>query len=104
VVEEFETIVIGGGQAGLAISYFLSKQARSHRILEQASEIASAWRGNRWDSFTLETPNWTVRLPGFPYVGGDPDGFMSRSEVVQHFEAYAASFRTDCFRQASHGS
>ena len=44
------------------------------------------------NSFTLVTPNWTVRLPGFPYVGADPDGFMGRSEIVSHFEQYAATF------------
>jgi putative flavoprotein involved in K+ transport len=91
--EQVEAVVIGGGQAGLAISYYLTQQGRTHVVLEQATQIAPAWRHGRWDSFTLVTPNWTVRLPGFPYQGGDPDGFMPRADVVRHLEQYAASFQ-----------
>ena len=91
--EQVEAVVIGGGQAGLAISYYLTQQGRTHVVLEQASQIAPAWRHGRWDSFTLVTPNWTVRLPGFPYQGSDPDGFMPRADVVRHLEQYAASFQ-----------
>jgi putative flavoprotein involved in K+ transport len=91
--EQVEAVVIGGGQAGLAISYYLTQQGRSHVVLEQAPKIAPAWRHGRWDSFTLVTPNWTVRLPGFPYQGSDPDGFMPRADVVRHLEQYAASFQ-----------
>jgi putative flavoprotein involved in K+ transport len=91
--EQIEVVVIGGGQAGLAISYYLTQQGRPHVVLEQATQIAPAWRHGRWDSFTLVTPNWTVRLPGFPYRGDDPDGFMPRADVVRHLEQYAASFQ-----------
>jgi putative flavoprotein involved in K+ transport len=91
--EQIEAVVIGGGQAGLAISYYLTQQDRPHVVLEQAPQIAPAWRHGRWDSFTLVTPNWTVRLPGFPYQGSDPDGFMPRADVVRHLEQYAASFQ-----------
>ena len=91
--EQVEVMVIGGGQAGLAISYYLTQQGRTHVVLEQATQVAPAWRHGRWDSFTLVTPNWTVRLPGFPYQGGDPDGFMPRVDVVRHLEQYAASFQ-----------
>ena len=91
--EQIEAVVIGGGQAGLAISYYLTQQGRPHVVLEQASQIAPAWWQGRWDSFTLVTPNWTVRLPGFPYRGDDPDGFMPRADVVRHLEQYAASFQ-----------
>ena len=93
MAEEIETVVIGGGQAGLALSYYLSQQGRPHAVLEQATQIAPAWRHGRWDSFTLVTPNWSVRLPGFPYQGDDPDGFMPRADVVRHLEQYAASFQ-----------
>jgi putative flavoprotein involved in K+ transport len=62
-------------------------------VLEQAPQIAPAWRYGRWDSFTLVTPNWSVQLPGFPYQGDDPDGFMPRADVVRHLEQYAASFQ-----------
>jgi putative flavoprotein involved in K+ transport len=91
--EQIEAVVIGGGQAGLAISYYLTQQGRPHVVLEQAPQIVPAWRHGRWDSFTLVTPNWTVRLPGFPYQGGDPDGFMPCADVVRHLEQYAASFQ-----------
>jgi putative flavoprotein involved in K+ transport len=91
--EQIEAVVIGGGQAGLAISYYLAQQGRPYVVLEQAPQIAPAWRHGRWDSFTLVTPNWTVRLPGFPYQGSDPDGFMPRADVVRHLEQYAASFQ-----------
>jgi putative flavoprotein involved in K+ transport len=91
--EQVEAVVIGGGQAGLAISYYLTHQGRPHVVLEQAPQIAPAWRHGRWDSCTLVTPNWTVRLPGFPYQGGDPDGFMPCADVVRHLEQYAASFQ-----------
>ncbi len=89
---QVEVVVIGGGQAGLSISYYLTQQGRAHVVLEQAAQVAPAWRHGRWDSFTLVIPNWSVRLPGFPYQGDDPDGFMARAEVVRHLEQYAASF------------
>ncbi len=91
--EQVEAVVIGGGQAGLAISSYLTQQGRTHVVLEQATQVAPAWRHGRWDSFTLVTPNWTVRLPGFPYQGDDPDGFMPGADVVRHLEQYAASFQ-----------
>jgi putative flavoprotein involved in K+ transport len=84
--------VIGAGQAGLAISYYLTQQARTHVVLEKDRQVGSAWRHGRWDSFTLVTPNWSVRLPGSPYRGDEPDGFMKRAEVVSHLEQYASSF------------
>ena len=87
-----DTVVIGAGQAGLAISYYLTQQARTHVVLDKRGEVGSAWRDGRWDSFTLVTPNWSVRLPGFPYGGDDPDGFMKRAEVISHLEQYASSF------------
>jgi putative flavoprotein involved in K+ transport len=80
-------------QAGLALSYYLTQQGRPHVVLEQTPQIAPAWRHGRWDSFTLVTPNWSVQLPGFPYQGDDPDGFMPRADVVRHLEQYAASFQ-----------
>ena len=92
MVEQVEFAVIGGGQAGLAISYYLTQYARTHVVLEKDRQVGSAWRHGRWDSFTLLTPNWSVRLPGFPYEGDVPDEFMARAEVVSHLEQYAASF------------
>ncbi len=83
------TIIGGGGQAGLATSYWLKQNGREHLVLERADRPGHAWR-QRWDSFTLATPNWTVRLPGAEYSGPDRDGFMPRDEVVATFERYAA--------------
>ena len=84
-------IIIGGGQAGLALSYYLTQQGRSHILLEQG-RVAETWRTRRWDSFTLITPNWMTQLPGFPYQGDDPDGFMLRENVIAYLERYAVSF------------
>ena len=64
----------------------------NHVVLDKRGEVGSAWRDGRWDSFTLVMPNWSVRLPGFPYRGDNPDGFMKRAEVVSHLEQYASSF------------
>ena len=91
MVEHINTIVVGGGQGGLSISYYLKQHGRTHIILEQANQAASAWR-NRWDSFSLITPNWTIRLPGAEYQGDDPDGFMVRDEVIAYFEDYIKQF------------
>jgi putative flavoprotein involved in K+ transport len=87
------TVIVGGGEAGFAVSFYLRRQARDHLVLEQANKPAEAWRNHRWDSFTLNTPNWQSRLPGAEHSGADPDGFMSRKEIVAYFEDYAERFR-----------
>ena len=91
MVERIDTLVIGGSQAGLAISYFLTREGRPHIVLEK-DKIGHSWITERWDSFTLVTPNWANQLPGFPYQGDDPDGFLPRDEIVTYLEDYAASF------------
>jgi putative flavoprotein involved in K+ transport len=83
-----DVVVIGAGHAGLAASYFLSRESIDHVVLERG-EIANSWRTERWDSLKLLTPNWLSRLPGFEYAGEDPDGFMSMPEVIQFIEEYA---------------
>lgn len=88
MTESIETIIIGGGQAGLSLSYFLGKAGREHVILEKASQAGDAWRNRRWDSFTLVTPNWTFKLPGAEYDGVAPDGFMTKQEIVDRFAHY----------------
>jgi len=93
VVEKIETIILGGGQGGLATSYFLVQQKHEHIILEQAAQPANAWRNERWDSFTFVTPNWSIKMPGAEYNGNDPDGFMPRDEIVKYFEQYVERFR-----------
>jgi len=87
-----ETVIIGAGQAGLAISYYLKQQGREHLVLERAPAVANAWRNERWDSFTLVTPNFQVRMPGAEYNGNDPYGFMTLAEVVKYFDDYVERF------------
>jgi putative flavoprotein involved in K+ transport len=87
-----DTVVIGGGQAGLSTSYHLMQRGREHIVLEQAAQAGNAWRNDRWESFTLVTPNWWFRLPGAEYHGDNPGGFMPRDEIVSAFEAYAEQF------------
>jgi putative flavoprotein involved in K+ transport len=86
-----ETLIVGGGQAGLALSHELQLARREHVILERGRSV-ERWRSERWDSLTLLSPNWMTRLPGQHYDGADPHGFMPRDEVVRFFERYAASF------------
>jgi putative flavoprotein involved in K+ transport len=80
------TAIIGGGQAGLAVSYHLTRHALDHVVLEQAGRPAEAWRNHRWNSFMLNTPRWQSRLPGVADGRQDPDGFMSRDEIVARLE------------------
>ena len=89
--ERFDVVIVGAGQAGLAVSHFLTHAKLSHVILERG-RIAEAWRSQRWDTFCLVTPNWSLNLPGRPYRGPDPDGFMRRDAFVSYLEDYAAFF------------
>ena len=75
------SVVIGAGQAGLAMSRCLTDRGVSHVVLERG-RIGERWRSERWDSLRLLTPNWQSRLPGFRYEGPDPDGYMTMAEVV----------------------
>lgn len=84
----YPVIVIGGGQAGLAMSYHLSRNNIDHVILEK-NTIAHSWKTQRWDAFCLVTPNWQCQLPGFSYPGNDPKGFMLRDDIVDYVESYA---------------
>ncbi|RPI91002.1 MAG: FAD-dependent oxidoreductase [Chloroflexi bacterium] len=93
MMEHIETIIVGGGQAGLATSYHLTQYGREHVILEQAAQAANVWRDQRWDSFTLVTPNWSLKMPGAEYNGAAPNGFMPRAEVVTYFDKYVERFR-----------
>jgi putative flavoprotein involved in K+ transport len=81
------TVIVGAGQAGLAMSACLSERAIDHVVLERG-EVANAWRG-RWDSLRLLTPNWQSRLPSYRYQGDDPDGYMSTPEVINYLNTYA---------------
>jgi putative flavoprotein involved in K+ transport len=89
--ERFEVIVIGAGQAGLAIAHFLSRQGRSFAILEAGEAVGTAWR-ERWDSLRLFTPRCYDALPGLPFPG-EPDGYPTRDEVVSYLTTYAETFQ-----------
>ena len=91
-MKRIQTIVIGAGQAGLAMSHCLSERGIAHVVIERG-EVANSWRHERWDSLRLLTPNWQSRLPGFAYAGPDPDGFMSLPQVVRHLSDYARASR-----------
>lgn len=86
-----DVVVIGAGQAGLAVSHELTARGIDHVVLERG-RIGERWRSERWDSLRLLSPNWHTRLPGFRYAGSDPDGYMTMSEVTNYLEDYAASF------------
>lgn len=90
-MKRVETLIVGAGQAGLAVSRCLTDLAIDHVILEQG-RVAERWRTERWDSLRLLTPNWQSRLPGYRYHGPDPDGFMTMPEVIPFLEGYARSF------------
>ncbi len=95
-IDRFTTVVIGAGHAGLAASHFLSQQSIDHVVLERG-EVGNSWRRERWDSLRLLTPNWLSRLPGLPYDGADPDGYMTSAEVVELIDRFAAPARA-CVR------
>jgi putative flavoprotein involved in K+ transport len=86
-----DVIVVGGSQSGLSISHCLTQRGIDHVVFE-ANRPGHAWRTQRWDSFCLVTPNWQCRLPGFPYAGSDPLGFMPNEQIIAYIEDYAKSF------------
>lgn len=85
-MERVEAVIVGGGQAGLALSRELIRSGVEHVVLERG-RVGQTWR-DRWDSFCLVSPNWSVQLPDRPYTGEDPDGFMPRDEIVAYLEGY----------------
>jgi putative flavoprotein involved in K+ transport len=86
-----DTVVIGAGHAGLAVSKLLTDADREHVVLDRG-RIGTRWRTERWDSLHLLTPSWMTRLPGWSYRGADPDGYLSAGSFIRYLEAYAASF------------
>ena len=91
MVTRVETLIIGAGQAGLALSRHLTSLGSEHLVVDRG-RVAERWRTQRWDSFRLLTPNWQLRLPGHAYAGSDPDGFLTREQIVGFFDRYAESF------------
>lgn len=95
-VERVETLVIGAGQAGLAMSHHLRCLGGEHQVLERG-EVAQRWRSERWDSLCFQSPNWNMNLPGWPRLAADPqadpDAFSPLHEVTGYIERYAAAIR-----------
>ena len=86
-----DTVVVGAGHAGLAVSWFLTRAGREHGLLDRG-RVAERWRSERWDSLHLLTPNWMTRLPSWCYAGPDSDGYLSAPALVRLLWGYAASF------------
>ena len=81
-------VIIGAGQAGLGVSYYLKRSGVGHIVLER-SRIGESWRSQRWDSFSFNTPNAMTVMPGCNYTGAEPDGFMSNHAFVDVLETFA---------------
>lgn len=86
-----DALIIGGGQAGLAMSRCLTDLGVDHLVLERG-RVGERWRSERWDSLRLLTPSWQSRLPGWSYRGPEPEGYMSMAQVIEHLQGYARSF------------
>jgi len=88
VNEKIDTVIIGGGHAGLTMSFFLTQRGLEHVILDRG-RVAERWRSERWDSFCFQFPNSTIELPGYKYQSEDPDGFVPGREIVRFIQEYA---------------
>ena len=85
-----DTVVVGAGQAGLIMSCHLGRAGREHVVLDRRETLGGGWQ-DRWDAFQLVSPSWTTGLPGYPYDGPAPDGYLHRDEVVARIAGYAAA-------------
>jgi putative flavoprotein involved in K+ transport len=99
-MRQTDAIIIGAGQAGLAMSHCLSRSSIDHVVLERG-QLAQRWRDERWDSLRLLTPNWMSRLPGWSYQGTDPDGFMTMPEVTSYLENYGHASKAPAITDAA---
>ena len=90
-VTDHDVVVVGAGQAGLGVSYFLQRDGREHVVLERG-RIGETWLSQRWDSFTLNTPDFMNVLPGLPYDGQGRDTFSRGEALVRHFQRYVREF------------
>jgi putative flavoprotein involved in K+ transport len=86
----FSVIVVGGGQAGLSVSQYLKQAGIDHLVIEK-NTVTHTWRTQRWDAFCLVTPNWQCALPGYPYAGNDPHGFMKKDEIIEYLDGFIKS-------------
>jgi putative flavoprotein involved in K+ transport len=92
VMTTLDAVIVGAGQAGLGVSYFLQQNGRKHIVFERG-RIGESWLSQRWDSFKLNTPNLMNVLPGLPYDGSEPDGFSRPNELVHYFQRYIEYFQ-----------
>lgn len=107
-VEKVETVIIGGGHAGLTMSYYLRQLGREHLILERG-RVAERWSSERWDSFCFQFPNWTIEAPGYKYQSDNPEDFAPGREIVRFIQDYAIFIKAPtrcgvevtCLEQAS---
>jgi len=88
-VERVETLIVGGGQSGLTMSHMLSRRGCPHLVLERG-RIGERWRSERWDGLRFQFPNWSVRLPEFPFPHSDPDAFATSAQIADFLDAYAS--------------
>ena len=97
--KHYSVLIVGGGQAGLSLSWTLQQHEIDHLVIEKHDPVHT-WREQRWDSFCLVTPNWQCALPGWPYTGPDPHGFMRKQEIIDYLAGFvkhvAAPLRTNC--------
>lgn len=91
-VTTLDTVIVGAGQAGLGVSYFLHQDRRQHIVFERG-RIGESWLAQRWDSFKLNSPNFMNGLPGLIYDGSEPDGFWRPDELVCYFQRYVENFQ-----------
>lgn len=90
LIQHYPVVIVGGGQAGLSTSYFLQRHGIDHIVFEKHRAM-HAWSTQRWDNFCLVTPNWQCALPGHPYQGDDPDGFMKKDEILDYLRGFRAA-------------
>jgi putative flavoprotein involved in K+ transport len=91
-VEKIEALVVGAGQAGLAMSGHLGQRGVNHLVLER-SRIAERWRSERWDGLVANGPAWHDRYPGLEFPGCDPDAFVPKEKIADAFVAYAEKIK-----------
>ena len=89
-IPRHSVVIVGGGQAGLSLSHGLKAQGIEHVVFEKHRAL-HAWSTQRWDNFCLVTPNWQCALPGHPYAGDDPHGFMKKPQIIEYLAAFKAS-------------
>ncbi|PDS76967.1 MSMEG_0569 family flavin-dependent oxidoreductase [Rhizobium sp. L43] len=94
----YSAVVIGGGQAGLSASHYLKRHGIDHVVFEKKT-AAHKWKNERWDAFCLVTPNWQCQLPGHPYDGADPHGFMVKDEILAYVDRFVKKVEAPVFEQ-----